>query len=164
MNADIIFFHEYAHHLMFQIIDRPLPEWVVEGFAEFMSTVRFGKERRHWDRSARANHRAWGLFGGDRLPLATMLSGNYTKITPEQRKSIYGRGWLLVHYLTFEKSRAGQLERYVDMMSKGTPPLAAARSAFGDLKQARSGAQFIFEPQDARLSASPRFEVSDDPH
>ena len=50
-------------------------------------------------------------------------------------RSIYGRGWLLVHYLTFEKSRAGQLERYVDMMSKGTPPLAAAQSAFGDLKQ-----------------------------
>ena len=134
MNADIIFFHEYAHHLMFQIIDRPLPEWVVEGFAEFMSTVRFEKNG-DIGIGAPANHRAWGLFGGDRLPLATMLSGNYTKITPEQRESIYGRGWLLVHYLTFEKSRAGQLERYVDMMSKGTPPLAAAQSAFGDLKQ-----------------------------
>ena len=81
MNADIIFFHEYAHHLMFQIIDRPLPEWVVEGFAEFMSTVRFEKNG-DIGIGAPANHRAWGLFGGDRLPLATMLSGNYDEDHP----------------------------------------------------------------------------------
>src|SRR3954447_25970486 len=36
LTTDTIFFHEYAHHLMFQIMDQPLPEWVVEGFAEFM--------------------------------------------------------------------------------------------------------------------------------
>jgi hypothetical protein len=134
LNADTIFFHEYAHHLMFQIIDKPLPEWVVEGFAEFMSTVRFEKNG-DIGIGAPANHRAWGLFSGERLPLATMLSENYSKISDEQRESIYGRGWLLVHYLTFEKSRSGQLERYADMLSKGTPPLQAAQTAFGDLKQ-----------------------------
>src|SRR5690242_1959614 len=111
LSADTVFFHEYAHHLMFQIIDKPLPEWVVEGFAEFMSTVRFEKNG-DVGIGAPANHRAYGLFDGERLPLATMLSGNYSKITVGQRESIYGRGWLLIHYLTFEKSRSGQLERY----------------------------------------------------
>lgn len=134
LTADTIFFHEYSHHLMFQIVDRPLPQWVVEGFAEFMSTVRFEKNG-DIGLGAPANHRAWGLLLGDKLPLETMLSGNYSKLTPEKRESLYGRGWLLVHYLTFEKSRSGQLDRYVDLMSTGMPPLDAARTAFGDLKQ-----------------------------
>lgn len=42
-SADIIFFHEYAHHLMLQDLDKPLPEWLVEGFAEMMSTASFDK-------------------------------------------------------------------------------------------------------------------------
>jgi tetratricopeptide (TPR) repeat protein len=134
LTADTIFFHEYAHHLMFQVIDRPLPEWVVEGFAEFMSTVRF---ERNGDIGigVPAYHRAWGLLEANHLPLETMLSGNYSKISVEQRESIYGRGWLLVHYLTFEKSRSGQLDHYADLLAKGTPALDAARAAFGDLKQ-----------------------------
>ena len=134
LDPDIVFFHEYAHHLMFQAIHRPLPEWLVEGFAEFMSTVRF-EDNGDIGIGAPAQHRAWGLLEGQHLPLETMLSGNYTKITPEQRESIYGRGWLLVHYLTFEKSRSGQLERYADLLAKGTSSLQAARAAFGDLKQ-----------------------------
>ena len=134
LDAGTIFFHEYSHHLMFQIVDKPLPQWVVEGFAEFMSTVRFEKNG-DIGLGAPANHRAWGLLLGAKLPLETMLGGNLSKLSPELRESLYGRGWLLVHYLTFEKSRSGQLERYVDLMSKGTPSLDAARSAFGDLKQ-----------------------------
>jgi hypothetical protein len=134
LTPETIFFHEYAHHLMFQMIDRPMPEWVSEGFAEFMSTVRFEKNG-DIGLGAPANHRAWGLFQGQRLPLETMLSGNHLKITDEQRESIYGRGWLLVHYLTFEQARSGQLSRYLDLIANGTPALDAARTAFGDLKQ-----------------------------
>jgi tetratricopeptide (TPR) repeat protein len=134
ISADTIFFHEYSHHLMFQAIDRPLPEWVVEGFAEFMSTVRFDKNG-DIGIGLPASHRAWGLYEGMALPLETMISGSYSKLSPEQRESIYGRGWLLVHYLTFEKSRAGQLDRYADLLAKGTPSLDAARTAFGDLKK-----------------------------
>ena len=134
LNSNIIFFHEYSHHLMFQAQSRPLPEWLVEGFAEFMSTVRFEKNG-DIGIGAPANHRALGLFEGRRLPLEAMLSGNYTKIDDEQRESIYGRGWLLVHYMTFEKSRAGQLDRYADLLAKGVPSLDAARTAFGDLNQ-----------------------------
>lgn len=135
MNADIVFFHEYAHHLMMQALDRPLPEWVVEGFAEFMSTVRFESDG-SVGLGAPANHRAWALFEGKSLPLETLLSGNYDKITNEEREtSIYGQGWLLIHYLTFEPSRQGQLDRYADLINRGTTPLDAARSAFGDLKQ-----------------------------
>lgn len=132
--ANILFFHEYSHHLMFQAIDRPLPEWYVEGFAEFMSTVRFEKEGAI-GLGAPANHRAWSLLEGAPLPLETLFTVNSRALSNEQRDSFYARGWLLVHYLTFEKSRAGQLDRYADLFAKGTPSLDAARAAFGDLGQ-----------------------------
>jgi len=134
MSADVVLFHEYAHHLMFQINDRPLPEWVVEGFAEFMSTVRFEKNG-DVGLGVPPKFRGYGLFGSDQLPLERMLAGNYSKITVDQRESIYGRGWLLIHYLSFEPARLGQIERYVDLLSKGTSSVQAARTAFGDLKQ-----------------------------
>lgn len=134
MSAEVVLFHEYAHHLMFQINDRPLPEWIVEGFAEFMSTVRFEKNG-DVGLGVPPKFRAYGLFGSDQLPLERLLAGNYSKITIDQRESVYGRGWLLIHYLSFEPARAGQLERYIDLLSKGTPSVQAARAAFGDLKQ-----------------------------
>ena len=34
LTPDAVFFHEYAHHLMFQEINTPMPAWLVEGFAE----------------------------------------------------------------------------------------------------------------------------------
>lgn len=132
--GQLIFFHEYSHHLMFQALDKPLPEWVVEGFAEFMSTARFEKDG-SIGIGIPAYHRAYGLMFGNPLPLEKMLGGNYSKISQEQRESIYGRGWLLVHYLTFEKSRSGQLDRYADLMAKGMPGLDAAMTTFGDLHQ-----------------------------
>ena len=50
-------------------------------------------------------------------------------------KSLYARGWLLTHYMTFEPARRGQLDRYLDGIARGDAPLDAARSAFGDLRQ-----------------------------
>ena len=132
--SNLIFFHEYAHHLMMQALDRPMPEWVIEGFAEFLSTVRFERDGTV-GLGAPAQHRAWGLLEGQSLALEAMLSGQYDKLTAEQRESIYGRGWLLTHFLTFEPARNGQMERYIDLIAAGKTPLEAARSAFGDLQQ-----------------------------
>ena len=134
LSTDNIFFHEYAHHLMLQQIDRPLPEWIVEGFAEFMSTVRFERDG-SIGIGAPPMHRARGLLMGRSLPLQTLLAGNYGKLAPELRESVYGRGWLMVHYLTFEPARKGQIDRYADLLANGTSSVDAARTAFGDLAQ-----------------------------
>lgn len=133
LNADTIFFHEYAHHLMMQELDRPLPEWLIEGFAEFLSTARFEADGTV-GLGAAAVHRAQTLFSADRLTIDVMLAGNHGRLDENQRESLYGRGWLLTHYLTFEPSRHGQLELYLDGIARGGNPLDAARSAFGDLK------------------------------
>jgi hypothetical protein len=131
--ADTIFFHEYAHHMMFQEIDSPLPEWLIEGFAEMMSTASFEKDGSVWLGRAAA-HRAQGIFWGERIPLETMLAANYGKLSDGFRESIYGRGWLLTHYLNFEPTRTGQLDKYLAALEAGTNSLDAAKQAFGDLQ------------------------------
>jgi len=137
MGADTILFHEYSHHLMMQQLDQPYPEWYVEGFAEFLSTPIFEKDGSVMI-GAPPQHRAWGLFNGQQLALDSMLGESYgdiTKLSTELRESVYGRGWLIAHYLTMEPSRSGQLGRYVLGISQGTPPLKSAQDSFGDLKQ-----------------------------
>lgn len=129
-----ILLHEYSHHLMMQDLRIPCPQWLVEGFAEFMSTAQF-----ETDGSVRlglpAAHRYEGLLNGVPMPLAKLMSDDYEKVTDEEEESIYGRGWLLTHYLTFEPARKGQLAAYLTALANGVPSLDAARQSFGDLKQ-----------------------------
>ena len=134
LDPDTIFFHEYSHHLMMQELNQPYPEWMIEGFAEFMSTAIFEKDG-SVGLGAPALHRAYDLFTGVQIPLEKLLAGNYGKLSRDERASLYARGWLLAHYLTFETSRQGQLAIYLHGIAKGDDPLAAARQAFGDFKE-----------------------------
>jgi Flp pilus assembly protein TadD len=136
-DATSVFYHEYAHHLMMQQLDHAYPEWYVEGYAEFLSTPKFNRDGSVQLGNA-PRHRAWGLFYGESLPLEALLGGTYgdiRKLAAEQRESVYGRGWLLVHYLFMEPKRKGQVERYIGLVTQGMPAGQAATAAFGDLKQ-----------------------------
>jgi tetratricopeptide (TPR) repeat protein len=137
LSTGTILFHEYAHHLMMQQLDQPYPEWYVEGFAEFLSVPVFGRDG-SVGLGVAPQHRGWGLFNEKPMPIEALVGETYgdtEKLSDAQRESIYGRGWLLTHYLTRETKRAGQFDRYMAAISRGSPPLAAAQAAFGDLKQ-----------------------------
>lgn len=132
--GDELFFHEYGHHLMGQDLDHPYPEWYIEGFAEFFSTPKFDKDGGVW-LGRPAQGRAYGLFNGPQLPLASLFAGLQPNMTNEQREVFYGRGWLLSHYLLMEPGRRGQLAAYIAALSNGKSSTDAARQAFGDLQQ-----------------------------
>lgn len=129
---DTVLLHEYSHHLMMQDLARPYPQWLVEGWAEFMSAAQFNDDG-SVDIGIEAPYRYMNLEYGDQVPLETMFSGHFDKMTDQQMASLYSRAWLLTHYLTFEPSRKGQLVAYVAALAKGVDPLQAAREAFGDL-------------------------------
>ena len=132
MTPDTIFFHEYAHHLMFQDIETPYPPWLVEGFAEFMATAEVNPDGSVGLGGA-AVHRAPSLYRPtNSLPFSSMLGAEPPRSGPE-RAALYARGWLLAHYLTFAPQRRGQLEAYLTGMAAGRPPLDAAKAAFGNL-------------------------------
>ena len=104
-NSDILFFHEYAHHLMFQNWAAALPTWFVEGFAEFLSTAKVNDDGSVILGSA-ANHRAYAVHAVQHdMPLSDMLGGTERNLSAWQLEIIYSRGWLLTHYLTFEPMR-----------------------------------------------------------
>jgi tetratricopeptide (TPR) repeat protein len=134
ISRDTVFYHEYTHHLMMQDLDRPYPEWYVEGFAEFFSTPKFDKDGGVWF-GLPDNARAWGLFNGPSMPVESLVAGLKPNLTAQQRDVFYGRGWLLSHYLLMEPGRKGQLAAYIADLSNGGAQLEAARRAFGDLKQ-----------------------------
>jgi Flp pilus assembly protein TadD len=132
---ETIFFHEYAHHLMFSDFATPIPAWLVEGFAEFMSTADVNQDG-SVGLGAGAVHRAGTLRkpGRATVPLEVLLSGKQLRSDAEV-SALYARGWLLAHYLTFNGARRGQIEAYLAAIAAGRPQLEAARATFGDLRR-----------------------------
>lgn len=128
---DVVLFHEYAHHLMLQYFPVAYPIWYVEGFAEFYSTARFRRDRVLL--GLPAQHRAFDLLLSQTIPVSTLLTASIADLPRAKVGNFYGRAWLLTHMLNFSSSRVGQLTTYISAINKGTPPLAAAQQAFGDL-------------------------------
>jgi len=133
-DKNAIFFHEYTHHLMKQNLERPYPEWYVEGYAEFFSTPQFDHDGSVW-LGRIVQGRAYGLLAGPKLPVETLMQGMQPGMNNEQRDVFYGRAWLLSHYLLMDKQRNLQLQNYLAAMSAGSSPTEAAQKAFGDLKK-----------------------------
>lgn len=134
IDASTVFFHEYTHHLQFENLTSPIPEWLVEGFATFMQTAQFKKDGGIM-LGAPPMERAWGLLGTVSIPLKSLLTGGYGNLDEMHRDIFYGEGWLLTHYLYMSTKRPGQLLRYLTLLNSGTPRLDAAQQAFGDLAQ-----------------------------
>lgn len=133
IGAKTVFFHEYVHHLTLQSMDAALPIWVTEGLAEFFATAR-EEPSGSLTFGAPPQHRAYGLFQLDALTIEEMVGATSRRMSVAEREQAYARGWLLVHMLTFDPRRKGQLERYAANLQKGMSALDAARAAFGDLK------------------------------
>jgi Flp pilus assembly protein TadD len=69
------------------------------------------------------------------LPIELLFDPTRRKLSQtEWGATIYGRGWLLTHYLTFDSKRSGQLTAYLNAINSGKGSLEAAQAAFGDLK------------------------------
>ncbi|HEX8621260.1 MAG TPA: hypothetical protein VF718_04755 [Allosphingosinicella sp.] len=128
-----ILLHEYSHHLMLHNAAVAYPAWFREGFAEFNGTARFEKDG-SIGFGAAANHRAWSLLGMSPLPIELLFDPTRRKLSQEEWvATVYGRGWLLTHYLMFEEKRVGQLGAYIKALNAGKGSLEAAQAAFGDL-------------------------------
>lgn len=134
LDTDEIFFHEYAHHLQLEASSVALPPWNVEGFAEFFATAVIEKDGSVVIGNA-PQYRAYGLFNVTSLSLEQIVGANYDRLDGAEHDLLYGMGWLLTHYLTFEPTRKGQLNHYIENIQKGVPALDAAKAAFGDLKK-----------------------------
>jgi len=128
----IVLFHEYAHHFLLGNYANAYPAWYSEGYAEFVST--FEERKAGYLIGAPAMHRAIGLFNTHTPATALFDPLSRKRMTAQQVEGVYGRGWLLTHYLMIDAGRRAQLSRYLTLLNTGTPSLKAATEVFGDLK------------------------------
>lgn len=121
-----VLFHEYAHHLMYSTMGGYyFPAWYVEGFAEFSATadvqddgsVVFG---------AVPMYRLYGIANLSPMTAKALLTANPQRLPADQRETVYGRGWLLTHYLTVDEGRRKQLADYLHALNQGKPAAQAA--------------------------------------
>lgn len=128
----IVLFHEYAHHLLLGKFAAAYPSWFSEGYAEFLSTVRFDKDV-FWVGAA-AQHRAYTLRLGTPMTAEQLFAADRRKLNQDQIAALYARGWLLTHLVETDMTRRKQFPVYLDALNQGVPGVEAARKAFGDLK------------------------------
>lgn len=131
--STIVLLHEYAHHFLMSSSNFAMPRWLNEGSAEFFAATSFGKDG-SVKMGRAAQHRVGELMYGDTLTVRNLLEANERRSgTGRGENSFYGYSWLLYHYLTFRKDRAGQLREYQQAMVQGMSSLEAGEAAFGDL-------------------------------
>ncbi|MFM5907917.1 MAG: hypothetical protein ACKOPO_10090, partial [Novosphingobium sp.] len=132
MKPETVLFHEYTHHFMLNTFPTTYPSWYIEGFAEANSTIDL-RPNGSFLVGLPANHRSIELFNMQQLHVAKLLDPNFKYADFQDAVQKYSVGWLLTHYLTFAKSRPGQLKTYLKLLADGKPGLDAAKEAFGDL-------------------------------
>lgn len=130
-SAELILFHEYAHHFMLQYQAAAYPAWYVEGFAELAGTASFERPGVITYGKA-AKHREGELRYTKRYPAAKMVDGRYIDEKPGTENWGYGDAWALTHYLTFSDKRRGQLGAYLSAINSGQS-FADAAKIFGNL-------------------------------
>lgn len=136
LDAQTVFFHEYAHHFMYRHFTAAYPSWYREAFAEVNSTIEL-RDDGSFELGSPPQSRANALLGGLNYSIKRLL---LTSNRPnfEDVYARYTYGWLLTHYLTFGGTRTGQLQNYLKLINSGTDAATAAQRAFGDLDRLES--------------------------
>jgi tetratricopeptide (TPR) repeat protein len=128
---EAILLHEYAHHFMFNNWpESAFPKWLVEGWAEFYGATNL--TRQNVELGVVPYGRGPSILEGNWLPADKLLVAETLKLNEQQFAGLYGRGWLLTHYLINGGKRPGQLAAYIRAINEGKNLVEAAK-VFGDL-------------------------------
>ncbi|HJS12343.1 hypothetical protein [Sphingopyxis sp.] len=132
--AQQVLFHEYSHHFMKRHLRAAFPSWLIEGFAEYYSTVDFDKQGRAMIGQP-VYRRAYGLLEMPKIPAERLLFEQPGAMRNSGQMDVYyGRAWVLTHMLFHSIARADQINAYTSAINRGIDPKQAATDAFGDLK------------------------------
>lgn len=132
MRPQAILFHEYTHAILIGSSPVPYPKWLQEGMAEFFGTIET-KENGDLIVGGLPLIRGFALAEQNQISARELLTADQRKLNDIDTGHLYARGWLLVHMLMLKKERAGQLDKYMQLVAKGVPSLTAGEQAFGDL-------------------------------
>ena len=130
-------YHEYTHLQIGSGIEW-MPLWMNEGLAEFFQNTDFVGNDAMLGQPSQDD--LLYLQQNRLIPLETLFRVDATSpyYHEEQKGSVfYSESWALVHYLetTDVHNHTNHVGQYMNLVSQHQDPVAAAQTAFGDLKQ-----------------------------
>lgn len=131
-----VVYHEYTHLLLSKAEWMPL--WLNEGLAEFYENTDIDESDAHLGQRSAEDIQL--LRQTRLLPLSVLFAVDFNSpyYHEDNKGSIfYAESWALTHYLRVQDFRQNttHLQQYADLLANDADTLAAATTAFGDLKK-----------------------------
>lgn len=125
---DFTLLHEYVHHFMLANFPGAYPAWMVEGYAEYYSTVVIKDQ--YVEVGAPNQQRSYELTDASWLPIGNVL-GNKLRDDGRDTFDFYAESWLLTHYMMSSPERFKQFQTYASAVGRGGDPVASMEAATG---------------------------------
>ncbi len=127
--GDVVLFHEYAHHFMFQMKANAYPSWFVEGFAEYYATADLRSERVQFGRH-HPNRVSWLIQAPNQwAKMEDVLKWRYTPSGRYPAGLYYAQAWGMTHYLMSTPERRQMLGQYLNAVVRGEDSVEAMQAA-----------------------------------
>ena len=152
---DVVIFHEYAHHFMFQMTAPAYPSWFIEGFAEYFAQSDVRPDHLRVGGISKGRMNSLSVAANTWAPTADVLSWRVSANGRYRGFDYYAQSWALTHYMMADEGRKRQLGRYLDLVKNGTASVEAFQTVFGrtpdqlqdDLRRYLRGSVDVMTPQ-----------------
>jgi hypothetical protein len=155
VSGDLVLFHEYAHHFMFQMRSNAYPSWFVEGFAEYYGTAEVKPDRIRFGGFEPGRISALNQGANSWARMEDVLKWRYTASGRYPAGLYYAQSWAMTHYFMSTPERIRMLGQYLSAVIGGQDSVEAMRAVTGrtpeqlqeDVRDYVSGPINILEPQ-----------------
>jgi hypothetical protein len=152
---DVVLFHEYAHHFMFQMGANAYPSWFVEGFAEYYATAEVSPGRIQFGRHHPGRMLALNQGANSWARMEDVLKWRYSPSGRYPAYLYYAQAWGMTHYFMSTPERTQVLRQYLSAVIRGEDSVEAMRAATGrtseelqnDVRLYLSGSINVWSPQ-----------------
>ncbi|HEX8470336.1 MAG TPA: DUF1570 domain-containing protein, partial [Brevundimonas sp.] len=128
---DVVIFHEYAHHFMFQMTAPAYPSWFVEGFAEYFAQSDVRPDHLRVGGISSGRMRSLAVPANQWAPTADVLSWRISASGRYRGFDYYAQSWALTHYMMADEGRKRKLGEYLNLVKNGASSIEAFQTAFG---------------------------------
>ncbi|MEP9402382.1 tetratricopeptide repeat protein [Sphingomonas sp. VNH70] len=127
-DADDTAFHEYTHYFQQAHFPSSYPGWVIEGYAQYLQTIRIDPDAIVVGHGART---LTDRLKATWLPWDEVLRSTTGTLARDKWNAFYGQAWLLTHYLSSDPKRSAAFNRYLVSVGKGGDPVRSLTEALG---------------------------------
>jgi hypothetical protein len=128
--GDVVLFHEYAHHFMFQMTAIAYPSWFIEGFAEYYAQADMRPGKMQIGRNSPGRMNSLTAATNEWAPTEDVLRWRVSRSGRYRGFDYYAQSWALTHYMMSDPGRTRMLGQYLNLTANGADPVEALQTAF----------------------------------